>query len=93
MVHVLLLTGADSVKTELAIFASKVYTLLAEYSRTSVARTQMARLPQLFHTHYWVPNKNYSITAVIIIVFEIISGDFLLNIDKVCCVFIRIASI
>ena len=31
------------------------------YSRTSMARTMMARLPRLFRTRYWVPwNKSHS---------------------------------
>ena len=47
----------------------------------------MARLPRLFRTRSSVPNKQ------IIIVFRIISGDFLLYIDNgMFCVVIRIAS-
>ena len=34
---------------------------LQKYSRTSMARTLMARLPRLFRTRYWVPwNKSHS---------------------------------
>ena len=62
------------------------------YSRTSVARTLMARLPQLLRTRSRVPNKKNP-TAADIIVFGIILGDFLSYIDNgMLCVFIRIAS-
>ena len=33
------------------------------YSRTSVARTPMARLPRLFRTRSWVPNIKNTIAA------------------------------
>ena len=60
------------------------------YSRTSVARTLMARLPQLFRALSRVPRKN-TLDADIII-FEIIYGDFLMLI-MVCCVYsVKIAS-
>ena len=29
------------------------------YSRTSMARTLIARLPRLFQTHSWVPEKKF----------------------------------
>ena len=45
----------------------------------------MAGLPWLFRTRSWVPKKNNPIAADII-VFAIISGDFLFYIDKVYCV-------
>ena len=38
-------------------FASGVF-FRGKYSRTSVARTLMARLPRLFRTRPWVPWKN-----------------------------------
>ena len=55
------------------------------YSRTSVARTLMARLPRLFRTRYLVPNKN--IIAADIVVFLDISGDFLFISIMVCCMY------
>ena len=62
------------------------------YSRTSVARTLMARLLQLLRTRSRVPNKKNP-TAADIIVFWIALGDFLSYIDNgMLCVFIRIAS-
>ena len=45
---------------------------LCFYSRTSMARTLMARLPRLFRTCSWVPKKNSYNCRV-----GIISGDFL----------------
>ena len=63
-------------------------------SRTSVARILVARLPRLFQTCSCVPNQEHPIAADII-VFGIISGDFLYDFDfdnGMLCVLIRIAS-
>ena len=58
-----------------------------EYSRTSVAKTPIARLPQLFRTRSGVPNKNPRHFS------EIILGGFLFYIENcMLCVLIRIAS-
>ena len=47
------------------------------YSRTSVARTLMARLSRLFRTHSWVPNKkSHNWRHYCTHVFWIILGDF-----------------
>ena len=57
-----------------------------------MARTPMARLPQLLRTRSGVPNKNP--IAAGIIVFVIISSGFLFYIENgMLCVLIRIASI
>ena len=34
-----------------------IFQILRKYSRTSIARTPMARLPWLIRTHFWVPTK------------------------------------
>ena len=61
------------------------------YSRTSMARTPMARLPRLFQTRSCVPRKKNPIAADIII-YGIIKGDFLCYIDNgMLCVLIKIA--
>ena len=38
---------------------SKKFPYIKYYSRTSMARTPMARLPRLFRTHYWVPREKF----------------------------------
>ena len=49
------------------------------HSRTSVARTSLARLPQLFRTRFWVPWKNPTAADL---------GWFIFFILKmVCCVY------
>ena len=59
-----------------------------EYSRTSMARTLMARLPGLFRTRFWVPWKKFHSCR-----FGIIWGDFLSSIENgMLCVLVRIAS-
>ena len=62
-------------------------TFFLPYSRTSVARTLMARLSRLFRTHSWVPwKKSHSCR------FGIIQNDFRFHIENgILCVLIRIA--
>ena len=40
-----------------ATFFSFSFICFPKYSRTSIARTSMARLPWLIRTHFWVPTK------------------------------------
>ena len=58
------------------------------YSRTSVARTLMARLPRLFRTRSFVPRKNP--LAADLGLFSVIFFFTLKN--SILCVLIRIAS-
>ena len=60
----------------------------AKYSRTSMARTLMPRLPRLFRNRSCVPwKKSHSFR------FELILGDFVFYIENgILCVLIRIAS-
>ena len=54
-----------------------LFTEAANYSRTSIARTLMARLPRLVRTRSWVPwNKSHSCR------FGIIQDEFLFYIEK-----------
>ena len=69
-------------------FMCKKKVSLIVYSRTSMARTLMARLPRLFRTRSSVPwKKSHSC------IFRIIYGDFLFYIENgILYVLIRIAS-
>ena len=58
------------------------------YSRTSMARTPMARLPWLIRTHFYVPTDFFTITQE-----NIYEGNFLILLwNCMLCVLIRIAS-
>ena len=60
----------------------------ATYSRTSMARTLMARLPRLFRTHFKSLGKNP--LAADLGLFSVIFFFYIEN--GILCVFIRIAS-
>ena len=59
---------------------------ISNYSKTSVTRTLMARLPRPFRTRSRVPNEKNHIAADIN-VFGILSGDFLFLLIMVSCVY------
>ena len=54
---------------------SQTVVIQLHYSRTSMARTPMARLPRPFQSRSWVLRKNT--LAADIIIFGIILNDFL----------------
>ena len=58
-------------------FANSRYLKIKEYSRTSMARTLMARLPRLVRTRSWAPWNKFNSYR-----FGIIYDDFLFYIEK-----------
>ena len=74
-------------ESEISRVSGTNWNWLQYYSRTSMAQTQMARLPLLFRTRSWVPqNKSHRCRL------GIIWDDYLFVLrNGIICVLIRIA--